>query len=228
MNRGVAVWGKQVFVGALDGRLIALDAETGNEIWSVNTIDKPKSYTITGAPRVVKGKVLIGNRGAECLDLLYVGTGNRSPWNHAHRSNGEGDNLFLASIVALDPDDGSYVWHYQTTPGETWDHTATQHMILADLELSSTFTIKPASHSSPSSLPKARTRGIPCRSTRRQGALTIPAKPTEGHSPNQARQSTTEHADVGNLSEPELYKIEPFRQAHPTIKMRLYRPTLQY
>ncbi|OFW14139.1 MAG: alcohol dehydrogenase [Acidobacteria bacterium RIFCSPLOWO2_12_FULL_67_14] len=200
VNRGVAVWEGTVFVGSFDGRLIALDAATGREIWDVNTIDRTKPYTITGAPRVVKGKVLIGNGGAEFgvrgyvsaydaatgelawrfytvpgnpadgfenpamkmaastwsgqwwtlggggtvwdsmaydheLDLLYVGVGNGSPWNHLLRSEGKGDNLFLASIVALDPDDGSYVWHYQTSPGETWDHTATQHIIVADLQL---------------------------------------------------------------------------------------------
>lgn len=198
VNRGVAVWNGKVFVGSFDGRLIALDAATGRELWDVNTIDRSKPYTITGAPRVVKGKVLIGNGGAEFgvrgyvsaydaetgqlawrfytvpgnpadgfesaamkmaaatwsgewwtlggggtvwdsmaydpeLDLLFVGVGNGSPWNHMLRSDGKGDNLFLASIVALDPDDGSYVWHYQTTPGETWDHTATQHIIVADV-----------------------------------------------------------------------------------------------
>jgi quinohemoprotein ethanol dehydrogenase len=198
VNRGVALWEGKVFVGSLDGRLIALDAATGKELWDVNTIDRTKPYTITGAPRVIKGKVLIGNGGAEFgvrgyvsaydaetgalawrfytvpgdpargfespilekaaatwsgkwwtlggggtvwdsmaydpdLDLLYIGVGNGSPWNHLLRSEGKGDNLFLASIVALDPDDGSYVWHYQTTPGETWDHTATQHIIVADL-----------------------------------------------------------------------------------------------
>ena len=200
VNRGVALWEGKVFVGSLDGRLIALDAATGRELWDVNTIDRSKPYTITGAPRVVKGKVLIGNGGAEFgvrgyvsaydantgkldwrfytvpgdpakgyehpilekaaatwsgewwalggggtvwdsmaydpdLDLLFIGVGNGSPWNHQIRSKGEGDNLFLASIVALDPDDGSYVWHYQTSPGETWDHTATQHIILADLRV---------------------------------------------------------------------------------------------
>ena len=62
------------------------------------------------------------------LDLLYIGTGNGSPWNRNIRSPGGGDNLFLASIVALKPDTGEYVWHYQTTPGETWDYTATQHI----------------------------------------------------------------------------------------------------
>lgn len=200
VNRGVAVWQGKVYVGTIDGRLIALDAATGTELWDVNTIDTSKPYTITGAPRVVKGKVLIGNGGAELgvrgfitaydaetgaldwrfytvpgnpeygfenpilemaaqtwsgewwqlggggtvwdsisydpdLDLLYIGVGNGSPWNHTIRSEGQGDNLFLSSIVALDPDDGSYVWHYQSTPGESWDHTATQQIIISDLEI---------------------------------------------------------------------------------------------
>jgi alcohol dehydrogenase (cytochrome c)/quinohemoprotein ethanol dehydrogenase len=200
VNRGVAVWEGKVFVGTLDGRLIALDAGTGKPVWDVNTIDKTKPYTITGAPRVVKGNVLIGNGGAEIgvrgyisaydaatgkmnwrfytvpgnpadkfenpalemaaktwsgewwtlggggtvwdsmaydpqLNLLYVGVGNGSPWNHTYRSQGKGDNLFLASIVALNPDDGSYVWHYQTSPGESWDHTATQQIVVADLDI---------------------------------------------------------------------------------------------
>ena len=69
------------------------------------------------------------------LDLLYIGVGNGSPWNQALRSPGGGDNLFLASIVALRPDTGEYVWHYQTGPGETWDHTATQHIMLSELEI---------------------------------------------------------------------------------------------
>ena len=201
VNRGVAVWKGRVFVGTLDGRLIALDAGTGELIWKTLTIDPERPYTITGAPRVVKDMVVIGNGGAEYgvrgyvtaydwetgkqkwrfwtvpgnpaepfesramelaattwkggdwwevggggtvwdsmafdpeLDLLYVGVGNGSPWNREIRSPGGGDNLYLASIVALNPDDGILVWHYQTTPGETWDYTATQHMILADLEI---------------------------------------------------------------------------------------------
>ena len=69
------------------------------------------------------------------LDLLYIGVGNGSPWNQSIRSPGGGDNLYLSSIVALRPDTGEYVWHYQTTPGETWDYTATQHMILADVNI---------------------------------------------------------------------------------------------
>lgn len=200
VNRGVALWDDKIFTGTIDGRLIALDTKTGDVRWEVQTVDLSKPYSITGAPRVVKGKVIIGNGGAELgvrgyvsaydaetgkiawrfytvpgdisknpenetmakamttwngewwkaggggtvwdsmaydpeLDLFYIGVGNGSPWNQNIRSPGGGDNLFLSSIVALRPDTGEYVWHYQTTPGETWDYTATQHMILADLEI---------------------------------------------------------------------------------------------
>ena len=57
------------------------------------------------------------------LDQLYIGVGNGSPWNQQKRSEGKGDNLFLSSVVALNPDTGAYKWHYQGTPGETWDFT---------------------------------------------------------------------------------------------------------
>lgn len=209
VNRGLAAWGDKLFFGTLDGRLIALDRETGKVAWEKVTVDQSKSYTITGAPRVIDGKVIIGNGGAEFgvrgfvaaydagsgeqlwkfytvpeggdakdqpaylqkaaetwnmdvlgandaiggggtvwdsmaydpeLDLLYIGVGNGSPWNRAYRSpgkdgTGEGDNLYLSSIVAIRPKTGEYVWHYQTTPGETWDFTATQHIMLADMEI---------------------------------------------------------------------------------------------
>ena len=209
VNRGLAAWGNSLFLGTLDGRLISLDRDTGAVNWEVLTVDPTQNYTITGAPRVVDGKVIIGNGGAELgvrgyvgaydaetgeqvwrfytvpegsedesspaylqaaaetwntevlqsadaiggggtvwdamaydpeLDLLYIGVGNGSPWNQAIRSPGEdgageGDNLYLSSIVALRPDTGEYVWHYQTTPGETWDYTATQHIMLADMEI---------------------------------------------------------------------------------------------
>ena len=201
VNRGAALWNGKVYVGTIDGRMIAIDAETGARVWETDTlVTRELAYTITGAPRIVNGKVIIGNGGAEYgvrgyvtamdtetgeilwrfftvpgnpadgfeddtmrmaaetwngewwalggggtvwdsmaydpeLNLLYIGTGNGSPWNQAIRSPGGGDNLFLSSIVALNPDDGSYVWHYQTTPGETWDYTATQPIMLATLPI---------------------------------------------------------------------------------------------
>ncbi|MGH9349654.1 MAG: PQQ-dependent dehydrogenase, methanol/ethanol family [Vicinamibacterales bacterium] len=201
VNRGVALYRGRVYVGVLDGRLAALDAATGAVAWQVTTVDQSKPYTITGAPRVVRGLVVIGNGGAEygvrgyvtaydagtgrerwrvytvpgdpssppesaaiakalptwkggrwweyggggtawdsiaydpALDLIYVGTGNGSPWNRHLRSPGGGDNLYLSSILAIRPSDGELVWHYQTTPGDNWDYTATQHMILADLPI---------------------------------------------------------------------------------------------
>jgi quinohemoprotein ethanol dehydrogenase len=199
-NRGAAVWKGRVFFGTLDGRLIALDAETGELEWEVQTTDRARSYSITGAPRIANGLVIIGNGGAEFgvrgyvtayhtdtgeqawrfytvpgnpadgfedesmemaaatwtgewwknggggtawdsfaydpdLNLLYIGTGNGSPWARSIRSPGGGDNLFLASIVAVHADTGEYAWHYQTVPGDTWDYTAVQHMVLAELDI---------------------------------------------------------------------------------------------
>jgi quinohemoprotein ethanol dehydrogenase len=202
-NRGVAIWHDKVYVGALDGRLIALNAKTGKVAWSAQTFPKTTRLSITGAPRVIKGLVMIGNGGAELgargvlsaydaetgklkwkfylvpgktdhdgaasdsamkiarptwkgdvfykyggggtpwdgmaydpdLDLLYIGAGNGSPWNAQMRSPGGGDNLFLGSIVAVRPETGQYVWHFQETPGDSWDFTSTQPIILADIKI---------------------------------------------------------------------------------------------
>ena len=198
VNRGLAAWKDKLYLGTLDGRLIALDAASGKPVWEALTIDRKFRYTITGAPRVVKGKVIIGNGGAEMgvrgyvsaydaetgnlvwrfytvpgdpskpfensvlekaaktwtgqwwklggggtvwdamvydpeLDLLYIGTGNGDPWNNKYRSPKGGDNLFACSIIALKPDTGQYVWHYQEDPGDAWDYDAAEQMILAEL-----------------------------------------------------------------------------------------------
>ena len=200
VNRGVALYNNKVFVGTLDGRLVALNAETGKEVWTVQTTSKEDDYSITGAPRVVKGKVIVGNSGSEFgvrgfvsaydtetgnlawrtflvpgdptqpfeskalevaaktwngawwkyggggtawdgmaydpgLDLLYIGTGNGSPWNRDIRSPGGGDNLYLCSILAVRPDKGEYVWHYQTTPADNWDYASVQPLILTELNI---------------------------------------------------------------------------------------------
>ncbi|MDZ3832612.1 MAG: PQQ-dependent dehydrogenase, methanol/ethanol family [Sphingopyxis sp.] len=207
VNRGVAVYRGKVYVGTYDGRLVALDAGTGKMLWSKVTVDQSKPYTITGAPRAFKDKIIIGNGGAELgvrgyvtaydaatgdeewrfyftpnpdkkpdgaasddalarlgnatwgdtgawttdggggtawdsmifdeiNDQVIVGTGNASPWNAKVRDpQGNGDNLFLSSVVALDADTGSYKWHFQETPRDMLDYTATQTLILADLPL---------------------------------------------------------------------------------------------
>ena len=72
VNRGVALWKDKVYVGAFDGRLIALDAKTGKPVWSADTTDRKPLYTITGAPRVVKGKVIIGNGGGDFGTRGYI------------------------------------------------------------------------------------------------------------------------------------------------------------
>ena len=132
------------------GYVTAYDAASGEQAW--------RFFTVPGNPRAgfeheelalaaktwspdSRWEVGLGGTAWDgmvydpALDLLYVGTGNGAPWNRAIRSPGGGDNLFLASILAIDPDSGRLVWHYQTTPAETWDYTSTQKMILADLRI---------------------------------------------------------------------------------------------
>ena len=72
VNRGVAIWEGKIFFGTLDGRLIALDAKTGSLIWERMTVDDSKPYSITGAPRIIKDKVIIGNGGADFGVRGYV------------------------------------------------------------------------------------------------------------------------------------------------------------
>jgi alcohol dehydrogenase (cytochrome c)/quinohemoprotein ethanol dehydrogenase len=203
VSRGLAAWGGRIYSATLDGRLIALDAATGQPVWSVMTIDPTKPYAVTMAPRIVKGRVLIGASGGEfgvrgylsaydaatgaldwrfytvpgdpalpaespamamatktwsgewwrhggggtvwdstaydpALNLVYFGTGNGSEWTQRDRSPGGGDNLFTASIIAVNAETGAYVWHYQTTPGDVWDYDSTPQLILADLPIAGT------------------------------------------------------------------------------------------
>jgi len=202
VNRGVAVWKGKVYVASFDGHLIALDANTGQELWRVDTIvDKKRAYTSTGAPQVAGHVVVIGNAGAEYdargyvsaydldtgklawrfytvpgdpskpyenpelemaaktwdpksnwpmggggtvwgdmaydpeLNLLYFGTGNGTYYDQSRRSPSGGDNLFIASILAINPDTGRLVWHYQEAPGDQWDYDVVQQIVLADLKI---------------------------------------------------------------------------------------------
>jgi quinohemoprotein ethanol dehydrogenase len=199
-----------VLVPVIDGRMQALDAATGKLLWSSWAIPQPKegeisSYSITMAARVAKGKVFIGNAGAEFPpfrgyvsafnvntgkelwkfyttpgdpskgfenkameaaaktwagewwkmggggsmwdgmaydpdeNLLYVGTGNGTVWSSDVRNGGKEtthlDNLYIASILAINADTGQLKWHYQCTPGYEWDYDAIQHLMLADIRI---------------------------------------------------------------------------------------------
>lgn len=199
VNRGVALHNGKVYVGTLDGRLIALDQRNGTVVWTVQTTDPAKAYSITAAPCLARGKVVIGNGGSEygvrgyitaydaetgkqawrfytvpgdpkkgfeskameaaattwqgkdwwktgaggspwegmtydpALDLLFFGTGNPSTWYRSLR--GGGDSLYTASILAVKASTGELAWHFQTTPGDSFDYDATQPLIQADLTL---------------------------------------------------------------------------------------------
>ncbi len=207
VSRGLAMSGNKIIIATLDGRLIALDKDSGAELWSTRTfeLDTGFAYSITGAPRVFGDKVVVGQSGGDLgvrgfasaydvetgeqvwkffltpnpddrpdgvasdsvnammratwsdegmwktlggganpwdaiaydpdLNLVYIGTGNSVPHARFYRSNNEGDNLFVCSIVALDADSGEYRWHYQMNPGEEWDWTCTASMISADLTI---------------------------------------------------------------------------------------------
>ncbi|WP_337925450.1 PQQ-dependent dehydrogenase, methanol/ethanol family [Croceicoccus gelatinilyticus] len=198
-SRGIAYWNQKVITATQDGRLIALDENTGEPVWTAQTFGKDELRFISGPPRVFDGKVIIGSGGSDsgpvrglvmtydadtgeklwefytvpgnpadgfeneamemaaetwagewwkyggggsvwnamtydaANDQILLGTGNGAPWNHKIRSAGEGDNLFLCSIVALDAKTGKYKWHYQINPGESWDFNASMDMELADL-----------------------------------------------------------------------------------------------
>ena len=68
-------------------------------------------------------------------ELVYVGTGNAEPWTFQLRSSRDKDNLYVASILAVDVDTGELKWHYQVVPGDNWDFDSVQHLILADLRI---------------------------------------------------------------------------------------------
>ncbi len=203
--RGIAYAHGRIITGTIDGRLIAIDAATGEPAWSVQTLPKGDASYITGPPWVAGDKVLIGFGGGDfgpvrgyvtaydlatgrkawrfytvpgdpakgpdgevsdpimakaaktwtgqwwryggggtvwhamaydpARRLVFIGTGNGTPWNRKIRSPQGGDNWFLCSIIALDSETGEYRWHYQVNPGETWDYNAAMDIELATLDI---------------------------------------------------------------------------------------------
>ena len=135
--------------GAARGYVTAYDAETGEQAWRFhivpgNPADGFETEAMAMAAETWTGEWWEYGGGGNAwhgftydpeFDAVYIGTGNGSPWNRKIRSPGGGDNLFLCSIVALNPDTGEYRWHYQTTPGETWDYNSNMDIVLADLTI---------------------------------------------------------------------------------------------
>jgi len=194
-NRGVAHANGKIFVGRLDGYLVALDAKTGKELWKSQVIDYTSGSVITSPPTVVKNLVITGFGGGEygvrgsitafdqdtgrevwklytvpapgepgndtwkgdswkfgggvawhigsydpALNLLYYGTSNPAPWGASIGGNdsssiGQYTNLYTASTLAINPDTGKIVWHYQTTPHDAWDYDGVNELVLADLDI---------------------------------------------------------------------------------------------
>jgi alcohol dehydrogenase (cytochrome c) len=188
-NRGVGIGDGRIYIGRLDGKLLALDQNTGKEVWSVQAERWQEGYTITSAPLYYEGMVITGFSGAEYLTrgrikandakngkllwtfytipapgefghdtwpadndswkgggatvwhtpavdselgLLYFSTGNAGPdYNGSER---KGDNLFSASIVALDAKTGKYRWHFQEVHHDIWDYDAPNPVVLFDLQ----------------------------------------------------------------------------------------------
>ena len=127
VNRGVAVWNGKVFFGTLDGRLIALDAASGWRLWETLTIDRKFRYTITGAPRVVKGKVIIGNGGAEFGVRGYVSAYDAETGNLAWRSYtvpGDPSKPFESPALARAARTWSGEWWKLGAGGTVWNAIA--------------------------------------------------------------------------------------------------------
>jgi quinohemoprotein ethanol dehydrogenase len=134
------------------GSVSAFDAATGKLLW--------RFYTVPGKPDENRGDATMemaaatwngeywkngGGGGVwdnitfdSALNRIYIGTANAFTYDATIRSPGGGDNLFTASVVALDPDTGKYVWHYQETPRDSWDFDSTTQMTLADLVIDGT------------------------------------------------------------------------------------------
>jgi quinohemoprotein ethanol dehydrogenase len=153
------VFGDRVLIGNAGGDfgpsrgyVTAYSAVDGKELWRTFTVpgdpsrgdegEAMKMAARTWGPEWWKttggGNVWNAMTFDPEFNRIYIGTGNGSPWNQKIRGRAGGDNLFVASIIALDADTGQYVWHYQTVPGDNWDYDATEDLVLADIRIGST------------------------------------------------------------------------------------------
>ena len=148
-----------VFVGNAGGEfggrgyVTAYNADTGKKVWrfymTPGDPKKPDGEVSDAAIKSIAQPTWFGPhtdyRGGGHVwnsmvydaefDTLYMATGNGYPWVRKFRSDNKGDNLFICSIVAVDAKTGKYKWHYQETPGDSWDFDSVADMILADVTL---------------------------------------------------------------------------------------------
>ncbi len=133
------------------GYVTAYDLDTGAQKWRFFTVPRDPKAGPQDQPHLEKaaktwdpsGNWTLGGGGTAWdglaydpeLKLVFIGTGNASPYSQKDRSPAGGDNLYLASIVVVHAQDGTLAWYYQEVPGERWDYTATMKMIFADLTI---------------------------------------------------------------------------------------------
>ncbi len=194
-NRGVAYADGRIFVGQLNGLLVALNAKTGKVLWRSKVVDYKEGAVITSPPLVVGDKVITGFGGGEYgvrgyisaydaktgkrlwrtytipgpgqpghdtwkgdswkhggagvwligsydpkLNIIYYGTSNPGPWDVSQRSARSSDygkytNLYSSSLLALNPDNGKILWHFQYTPADAWDYDGVNEAVLVDLKI---------------------------------------------------------------------------------------------
>jgi quinohemoprotein ethanol dehydrogenase len=145
-----------VFIGSagaefdVRGYLDAYDAETGKHLWRFWTVPgdpakgfENKAMEMAAATWKTPGWWTQGGGATvwdaitydPATDLVIFGTGNATPGDAVRRDPGRGDNLFTTSLLAVHAKDGSYAWHYQPTPWETWDYDTGQQLMLLDVEI---------------------------------------------------------------------------------------------
>jgi quinohemoprotein ethanol dehydrogenase len=131
------------------GLFSAFNVKDGHEVWRFYTVpgDPSKPFENPALEKAAKtwagewwkygggGSVWDGLSYDPEANLIYVGTGNGAPWPQALRESERLDNLYVCSILAVNPDNGQLVWHYQAVPGDSWDFDSVQQMILADIEI---------------------------------------------------------------------------------------------
>jgi quinohemoprotein ethanol dehydrogenase len=129
------------------GFFSAFDVNSGRELWRFYTVpgDPSKPFenpALETAAKTWRGEWWKYGGGGSLWDglsydpdanLIYVGTGNGAPWPEILRGSEGADNLYVSSILAVNPDNGRLVWHYQAVPGDSWDIDTVQQLILADI-----------------------------------------------------------------------------------------------